>query len=92
MEVNQRKSQFLAGMSHELRTPMNAIIGFTRLVLRRSGAVLRERQRDNLVKVIESADTSSILSTIFSISRRSKRGGWRSIRSFRCRATYSDLL
>ena len=29
------KSQFLANMSHELRTPMNAIIGFTRLVLRR---------------------------------------------------------
>lgn len=55
-EASRRKSQFLAGMSHELRTPMNAILGFTRLVLRRSGDLLPERQRDNLVKVRESAD------------------------------------
>jgi signal transduction histidine kinase len=55
-EANRRKSQFLAGMSHELRTPMNAILGFTRLVLRRAGDMLPARQRDNLTKVQESAD------------------------------------
>jgi predicted ATPase/signal transduction histidine kinase len=55
-EASQRKSQFLAGMSHELRTPMNAILGFTRLVLRRAGDLLPERQRNNLEKVKESAD------------------------------------
>lgn len=55
-EANRRKSQFLAGMSHQLRTPMNAILGFTKLVLRRAGDVLPERQRDNLVKVRESAE------------------------------------
>jgi len=55
-EANRLKSQFLASMSHELRTPMNAIIGFTRLVLRRAGDLLPERQRDNLTKVKASAD------------------------------------
>ncbi|NOT53998.1 MAG: AAA family ATPase, partial [Deltaproteobacteria bacterium] len=55
-EVNRRKSQFLAGMSHQLRTPMNAILGFTRLVLRRAGELLPERQRENLGKVKESAE------------------------------------
>lgn len=55
-EANRRKSQFLAGMSHQLRTPMNAILGFTRLVLRRAGEALPERQRENLGKVKESAE------------------------------------
>ena len=53
--ATQMKSQFLASMSHELRTPMNAIIGFTRLVLRRSDN-LADRQRENLEKVSLSAN------------------------------------
>jgi signal transduction histidine kinase len=31
----QVKSQFLANMSHEMRTPMNAILGFSQLILKR---------------------------------------------------------
>ena len=53
-EATRLKSQFLATMSHELRTPMNAIIGFTRLVMRRAEN-LTERQRRNLDNVSLSA-------------------------------------
>ena len=55
-EASRHKSEFLANMSHELRTPMNAIIGFTRLVLRRSRDVLAEKQAENLEKILISAD------------------------------------
>ena len=54
--ATQAKSVFLANMSHELRTPMNAIIGFTRLVMRRSQDVLPQRQYENLEKILLSAE------------------------------------
>ena len=50
------KSEFLAKMSHELRTPMNAIIGFTRLVMRRCKDILPATQFDNLGKILISAE------------------------------------
>jgi len=54
-EQTQKKSAFLASMSHELRTPMNAIKGFTNLVLRREKG-LSDRNRENLEKVTQASD------------------------------------
>jgi signal transduction histidine kinase len=55
-EASRHKSEFLANMSHELRTPMNAIIGFTRLVMRRAKEQLPQRQYENLQKSLNSAE------------------------------------
>ncbi|MEM7168993.1 MAG: PAS domain S-box protein [Pseudomonadota bacterium] len=64
------KSQFLANMSHELRTPMNAIIGFTRLVLRRGGEHLPDRQVENLEKILISADhLLSLINSVLDLSK-----------------------
>lgn len=54
--ATRAKSEFLAKMSHELRTPMNAIIGFTRLVMRRCKDILPARQYENLEKILTSAE------------------------------------
>jgi len=54
--ASRHKSEFLAKMSHELRTPMNAIIGFTRLVMRRCGDILPKKQYENLEKIAISAE------------------------------------
>ena len=41
---SRAKGEFLARMSHELRTPMNAILGFSKLLLSESGLSTRQRE------------------------------------------------
>jgi len=54
--ANKHKSQFLANVSHELRTPLNSIIGFTRLVLRKTEGQIEKLQKENLQKVLISSE------------------------------------
>ncbi len=52
LQENARlKSHFLAIMSHELRTPMNAIVGFSQLLLRQQNSPLAKNQ-ENMVERI----------------------------------------
>ncbi len=47
-ESTRHKSQFLANVNHELRTPVSAIIGYARLILRKTEGQMPQSQRDNL--------------------------------------------
>ncbi|MEX2572575.1 MAG: GAF domain-containing sensor histidine kinase [Gemmatimonadota bacterium] len=49
--ANQAKSQFLAVMSHEFRTPMNAIIGYTDLLVAEITGPLNVQQKKQLDRV-----------------------------------------
>jgi signal transduction histidine kinase len=49
--ANQAKSAFLASMSHELRTPMNAIIGYSEMLLEELDDVGRKEFAPDLQKI-----------------------------------------
>ena len=69
-EATRHKSQFLARMSHDLRTPMNAIIGYTRILIRRVKDQLDPRQFQNLENIQLSANNLLILiNDILDLSR-----------------------
>lgn len=50
-QTNKLKSEFLASMSHEFRTPLNAIIGFSDMLLHGNYGNLTEKQCDYLKNI-----------------------------------------
>jgi signal transduction histidine kinase/DNA-binding NarL/FixJ family response regulator len=68
LEAAQMKSQFLATMSHELRTPMNAIIGFSQLLLRQHK--LADAQADMVRRILNNGKhLLALINDILDLSR-----------------------
>lgn len=63
------KSQFLATISHELRTPMNAIIGFSQLLLRQRRYLSDSSQEDMLKRILSNGrNLLSLINNILDLS------------------------
>ncbi|HUG55049.1 MAG TPA: ATP-binding protein [Vicinamibacteria bacterium] len=69
-QASAAKSQFLANMSHEFRTPLNAILGYTSLLLQGVSGALGPQQERNLARVDSNArHLLAIINDILDISR-----------------------
>lgn len=66
-ETAKLKSQFVATMSHELRTPMNAVIGFSQLLLRQH---LPPSQRDMIDRILSNGrNLLALINDILDLSK-----------------------
>ena len=69
-QASQLKSQFLANMSHEFRTPLNAILGYTSMLLQGVSGDMQPAQRNKMLRVDSNArHLLSIINDILDISR-----------------------
>jgi PAS domain S-box-containing protein len=69
-QASNLKSQFLANMSHEFRTPLNAILGYTSMLLQGVSGGLEATQRRSLERVDSNArHLLAIINDILDISR-----------------------
>jgi signal transduction histidine kinase len=69
-QASALKSQFLANMSHEFRTPLNAILGYTSMLLQGVTGELSPQQRRSLGRVDSSGrHLLALISDILDISR-----------------------
>ena len=59
--ASQGKSKLLANVSHEVRTPLNAVIGFSDILLTRRLGPLNDQQEDLLKTIVRSADQLNAL-------------------------------
>jgi signal transduction histidine kinase len=69
-QASNLKSLFLANMSHEFRTPLNAIMGYTSMLLQGVSGTLTAQQDKNLQRVDSNArHLLAIINDILDISR-----------------------
>lgn len=69
-EANRMKSYFLSSVSHELKTPLNAILGYTHLLMDGTYGLLAEAQRGPLEGILRNAvDQSRLVSNLLDLTQ-----------------------
>jgi len=69
-EANQAKSAFLANMSHELRTPMNAILGYSEMLMKEAEDLEQEDFIPDLKKIHQSGThLLSLINDVLDLSK-----------------------
>jgi PAS domain S-box-containing protein len=69
-QASALKSQFLANMSHEFRTPLNAILGYTHMLLHGVSGAVSDSQRKSLTRIdSNSRHLLALINDILDITR-----------------------
>jgi len=69
-EVSEYRARFLAGMSHEFRTPLNAIKGFTQMMMLMGDTLSKEKVGEYLSDIEKSAiDLEHLTDTVLDLAK-----------------------
>jgi signal transduction histidine kinase/CheY-like chemotaxis protein len=96
-QANQLKSAFLANMSHELRTPMNAIIGYTEMLLEDLGDRADDPDAEQMVQDLERIRSSgkhllALINDILDLSKIEAGKMELSLETFPVQALLTDVV
>jgi len=96
-QANQLKSSFLANMSHELRTPMNAIIGYTEMLLEDLADSGADPESNQMVQDLERIRSSgkhllALINDILDLSKIEAGKMQLSLETFPVRALLTDVV
>jgi signal transduction histidine kinase len=92
-QASALKSQFLANMSHEFRTPLNAILGYTHMLLQGVSGDLSDLQRRNLSRIdSNSRHLLALINDILDITRIEAGRMPLTIMSFRVPQLVNEVL
>ena len=69
--ANEAKTQFLANMSHEIRSPLNAIVGFSQILMMRSKNIEMAREDKQYLENIKMSgeNLSELINNILDLSK-----------------------
>ncbi len=68
--ASNAKSEFLSRMSHELRTPMNAVLGFSQLLVTDTEEHLSASQRENVQEILDAGEhLLTLINEVLDLSR-----------------------
>ncbi len=96
-QANQLKSTFLANMSHELRTPMNAIIGYTEMLLEDLGERVDDPEAAQMTQDLERIRSSgkhllALINDILDLSKIEAGKMELSLETFPVQALLTDVV
>lgn len=93
-QASRAKSEFLSKMSHDLRTPLNAVLGFSQLLLMERGREALSRQQNEAVATIERTGRHllSMVEDILDLARIENRAIELTTESLSLAAVCSEVL
>ncbi|QPJ60719.1 MAG: response regulator [Candidatus Nitronauta litoralis] len=92
-QSNKAKTEFLSRMSHELRTPMNAILGFSQVLIHNPAQNLSDDQKESVEEILKAGKhLLSLIDEVLELSEIESREITLSLESIEVKLVLEEVL